>query len=129
VCVHCLSESWQLEAFAELLRVRESTRGAPAGDGGCVDWTGGLHCNVCMVCGVTAVWPATLAEVLRRAKQRGDEECAICMEAMAHDAREHLLLSCSHVFHEACIRSLEGFHLCEVCAYKYAYMYMYTNIV
>ncbi|CAM9582424.1 unnamed protein product [Ectocarpus sp. 4 AP-2014] len=38
--------------------------------------------------------------------------------------RERLLLSCSHVFHEACLKAFEGFniyevHLCPVCRQEY----------
>ena len=51
--------------------------------------------------------------VKRRALQRHDEDCAICMSGFA-DGKAMILLSCSHVFHKACISSFEHFNTSHV---------------
>mmetsp|Transcript_16121 Transcript_16121/g.16249 ORF Transcript_16121/g.16249 Transcript_16121/m.16249 type:complete len:446 (-) Transcript_16121:37-1374(-) len=48
------------------------------------------------------------SEVLVRAQKRGLGECAICMSIVG-GSRITTLLSCSHLFHEKCITSLERF--------------------
>ena len=69
--------------------------------------------------------------VRQQAKERGEPSCAICMGALlepfkkAHTRRKKvLLLSCSHEFHEPCLRALEHFdlfakHLCPCCRSEY----------
>ena len=59
-----------------------------------------------------------LAATLLRALERGLGECAICMGGNGGegDNRRVSLLSCSHVFHENCVRSLELFCLSSTSA-------------
>lgn len=59
---------------------------------------------------------------------RGVAECPICLAALAGAAgaqrREVVLLSCSHVFHAACVQAFESFHVyatphCAMCRQPY----------
>lgn len=55
-------------------------------------------------------WDAVALNALRRCD---DEVCAICMSGF-RDGKAMSLLSCSHVFHTACISSFEQFNLHSV---------------
>ncbi|XP_044803048.2 RING finger protein 32 isoform X1 [Bubalus bubalis] len=60
-------------------------------------------------------------EIQTQALRREAPDCPICLTALA--PRETVLLSCSHVFHRACLRALEEFslgesapfHACPLC--------------
>ncbi|KNC46513.1 RING finger protein 32 [Thecamonas trahens ATCC 50062] len=63
--------------------------------------------------------------VYLRALDRGCDECTICLGSLADPQRPPTLLSCSHVFHAACIASFEAFTLeatptCPICRAPFA---------
>ena len=63
--------------------------------------------------------------VRNQAASRGEVSCAICMGPLRSRRKKAvLLLSCSHEFHETCLRALEEFdlfttHLCPCCRSEY----------
>jgi hypothetical protein len=57
-------------------------------------------------------WDAVALNALQRCE---DEVCAICMGGF-RDGKAMSLLSCSHVFHTACISSFEQYNLHSVMA-------------
>jgi hypothetical protein len=75
---------------------------------------------------------------MARAIARAEPSCPICMSAVslsppalgsAH--RPIALLSCSHVFHQACIQAFEKFNIleacpCPVCRLQYQARTMHT---
>eukprot|EP00921_Rhytidocystis_pertsovi_P002916 GHVQ01004883.1.p1 GENE.GHVQ01004883.1~~GHVQ01004883.1.p1 ORF type:complete len:569 (+),score=50.88 GHVQ01004883.1:210-1916(+) len=46
-------------------------------------------------------------------RKDGDKPCAICLESFK--SREQVILSCSHVYHEECLRSFENFFQGRTC--------------
>jgi hypothetical protein len=59
-----------------------------------------------------------------RAQQRGSQECPICIQPVllppridAPLKRKLYLLSCSHILHAACCKSLEGFTTSKTCPF------------
>ena len=70
--------------------------------------------------------PSRWDEVRESALKRCEEDCPICMCSFAKDKkRSKVLLSCSHVFHEKCIKTFESFNgeklvnTCPVCRSAY----------
>ena len=47
--------------------------------------------------------------VLERALKRGLDECVVCLGPLATSTRRVTLLSCSHAFHENCMKSIERY--------------------
>ena len=66
-------------------------------------------------------WHAIEASII--AKQDPDSSCPICMESFCSSSCGEVLLSCSHIFHQTCLRSFENFlrdgiPSCPLCRIK-----------
>ena len=60
-------------------------------------------------------------EIKRKALERNEPECPICMNHF--ESKNQILLSCSHIFHEACLLSFERFAntcKCPICRSEYS---------
>ncbi|ETM02883.1 hypothetical protein L917_00779 [Phytophthora nicotianae] len=62
--------------------------------------------------------------IFKKAKARGERECAICINAFSSSMEGVSLLSCSHAFHSQCLSAFEDFNiyevsLCPVCRASY----------
>lgn len=79
--------------------------------------------------GNTAVPAVDWEQVVGKVCERGETECAICLAPLAaqREAQGVCLLSCSHIFHAACVASFERFEQgrggqasCPVCRSLYS---------
>lgn len=69
---------------------------------------------------------STWSKVARKCCDRGENECAICMQELQPPKkmkqRPLWLLSCSHVFHQNCLNACEAFATntkCPICRQNY----------
>ncbi|XP_062848951.1 RING finger protein 32 isoform X2 [Trichomycterus rosablanca] len=48
-------------------------------------------------------------QVQEKAERRGVHDCPICLTPLSSSSKPLLLLSCSHLFHQSCLRAFESF--------------------
>jgi Ring finger domain/IQ calmodulin-binding motif len=135
-CDQALSSSRPVfDQATAMLSLRSSKHRAAAVDSSIGAAEAPARMGVCwLTSGNVVHWKA----VLDTARLRGQDECPICMGALARGAKSaSCILSCSHCFHEHCIEAFERFEasarptaepICPVCRAEYIRQQVHVSV-